>query len=296
MSVLTAWNAAAGVVVEEPGVYDMPADVYLADPVPGGSLSASGARKLLPPSCPALFDYERRNRPIPTAEFSFGHAAHRLVLGVGPDIVVVDADSWRTKGAQEARDAAEAEGKTPLLPRDYEVVMAMLVALHAHPVARALFDDRTGRPEQSLFWRDPETGIMCRARLDWLRHTDTDRRLIVPDFKTAVSAAPERFERALHDYGYNRQAAWYLDGVKALGLADNPAFVFVVQEKTPPYLVSTFEPDALSLEAGRHYNRQARLVYAECQASGRWPGYSDEVELISLPPWAQNQYFQETGK
>lgn len=296
MSVLTAWNAAAGIVVTEPGVYDMPADEYLTDPVPGGSLSASGARKLLPPSCPALFDYERRNRPTPTAEFSFGHAAHRLVLGVGPEIVVVDADSWRTKAAQQARDAAHAEGKTPLLPHDFQVVMAMVKALREHPVARALFGLGSGRPEQSLFWRDQETGIMCRARLDWLRHNDSNRRLIVPDYKTAASAAPERFERALHDYGYHRQAAWYMDGVKALDLTDNPAFVFVVQEKTPPYLVSVFEPDALALEAARHYNRQARLVYAQCQASGRWPGYSDEVELISLPPWAQTKYFQETGQ
>ena len=46
--------------VTEPGVYAMPFDVYLADPVPGGSLSTSGAKTLLN-ACPAIFAYERKH-------------------------------------------------------------------------------------------------------------------------------------------------------------------------------------------------------------------------------------------
>ena len=26
-------------------------------------------------------------------------------------------------------------------------------------------------------------------------------------------------------------------------------------------------------------------IYAECTASGRWPGYADDVVLAELPPW-----------
>ena len=292
---LVDWNAATATTVTEAGIYDLPADVYHRDPVPGGSLSASGSRKLLPPHCPAAYRYEREHKPIPTKEFSFGHAAHKLILGVGPEIVVVEADNWRTSAAQEQRDDAIAGGQTPLLTRDYEIVKAMAKALREHPVASALFEPGSGKAEQSLFWRDPETSIWCRSMLDWLRNPGPGR-LVVPDYKTAVSASPVEFEKALDNYDYYRQAAWYLDAVHVLGLADHPAFVFVVQEKTPPYLVSVFEPDSLALEAGRHYNRQARLVFAECQESGRWPGYSDEVELISLPPWAQNRYFEESGR
>jgi len=39
--------AVGGIQVTAPGVYDIPAEAYHADPVPGGSLSASGARDLL---------------------------------------------------------------------------------------------------------------------------------------------------------------------------------------------------------------------------------------------------------
>lgn len=291
---LDDWNPAIAKPVTEPGVYDLPAEVYHRDPIAGGSLSASGARKLLPPHCPAVYRYEREHKPVPTREFSFGHAAHKLVLGVGPELVVVNADNWRTKAAQETRDAALDVGDTPILEADYAIVLEMAAALRQHPIAAALFKPGTGTPEQALFWRDEETGIWCRAMLDWLRNPGLGR-LVVPDYKTAVSASPDRFEKALYEYDYHRQAAWYLDGVKALLLDANPAFVFVVQEKTPPYLVSVFEPDALALQAGRYHNRQARIVYDECQASGRWPGYSDEVELISLPAYAQNKFFQETG-
>ena len=60
--------------ITAPGVYDIPAEDYHRDPVPGGSLSSTGARKLLPPSCPAKFRYEQDNPPTPTAALDFGQA------------------------------------------------------------------------------------------------------------------------------------------------------------------------------------------------------------------------------
>lgn len=287
---------AATVLVDQPGVYDMPAEVYLADPVPGGSLSASGARRLLPPSCPALFRHWADNGQEHKAEFDFGHAAHRFVLGEGPDVMVIDADDWRTKAAREQRDEAYAAGLVPLLTADYAVVEAMAAALRAHPIASALFRPGGGVPEQSLFWVDSPTGVWRRSRLDWLPEDRSGRlngRIVVPDYKTCRSASPEHIERAMHDYGYAQQAAAYLDGIHALNLAVDAAFVFVFQEKTAPYLVTVAEPDAMALRIGRDLNRQALDLYAECVATGRWPGYSDDVELIGLPAWVERRYLQE---
>jgi len=281
--------------ITEPGVYpDLSADEYHRH----SALSASGARMLLPPSCPALFRHERDNGRPPKRDFDFGHAAHREVLGIGDDLVVVDAPDYRTSAAQDQREQAYADGMVPLLAKEYAVVQAMAEALRSHPWAGALFNpERGGKPEQSLFWTDAETDVQCRARLDWLPSLDRNpRRLVIPDYKTAKAADLVSIGRSLHEYGYARQAAWYLDGVLSLGLAERAAFVFVVQMKTPPYLVTVAEPDALSLAAGRFYNRQARQVFAECTATDRWPGFSDdEVATVSLPPWSQNQYFEESG-
>lgn len=279
-------TGAADVMITEPGVYNLPAAVYHADPVPGGSLSQSGAKKLLPPSCPALYRYWADHPEEHKRVFDFGHAAHRMVLGIGPELAVVDADDWRTKAAREQRDEAYAAGQVPLLIAEHEVVQAMAAALRTHPIASALF--RNGRPEVSLFWLDGD--VMRRAMLDWLPDP-TGGRLVVPDYKTCVSAEPGKLSKTIADYGYAQQHGWYLDGVRAHGLADETAaFVFVFQEKTPPYLITVAQVDAAALRIGQHLNRRAIDLYAECVANDRWPGYTDDVEVVSLPPYIERQY------
>jgi hypothetical protein len=274
------------VSVEQPGVYDIPEDEYHADPVPGGSLSSSGARRLLPPSCPAIFRYEQ-DHPVRKDVFDFGSAAHKLVLGAGPVIVVVDAEDWRTRAAKERREDIRDAGAIPLLRAEHAQVQAMALAIRRHPIASVLFDPSgNGRPEQSLFWQDPETGVWCRARPDWLPDTYADRRLIIPDYKTTVSASPEHITKAVGNLGYHQQDAWYTDGARALGLDDDPAFIFVFQEKTPPYLVTVVQLDEDARRAGRARNRLAIERYRDCTESGIWPGHSDEIEFITLPAWA----------
>ncbi|SES04376.1 PD-(D/E)XK nuclease-like domain-containing protein [Streptomyces qinglanensis] len=284
----------AGLDITEPGIYpDLPMDAYHADPVPGGSLSSTGARRLLPPGCPALYHHERQHGRQPRNTFDYGTAAHRLVLGDGPTIHVVEADNWRTTAAREDREDARAMGRVPLLRHEYEQVTAMADALRAHPVASVLFDPiRGGAPEQALFWRDPPTGVMRRALLDWLPQSGPGR-MVVPDYKTAASAEPEAIRRTVDTYGYHQQAAWNSAGVKALGLAEDVAFVFVVQEKTPPYLVTVVQLDAMAMRIGAARNRRALQIYAECTATGRWPGYTDAIEHLSLPPYAENRDSEE---
>lgn len=270
-----------------PGIYRMTAEQYHADPVPGGSLSSTGARKLLPPSCPALFRYEQDHGTEPKRVFDLGSAAHKMVLGIGPAIEVIEADNYRTKAAQAQRDEARERGDIPLLPDEYAQVQAMAAALREHPVAAALFDPDHGLPEQNLIWRDHQTGIMRRSRLDFLPETRRNGRVIIPDYKSCASAEPDALRKAVHNFGYHQQADWYLTGAQELGLAgDDAAFVFVAQEKNPPYLVTVFELDHEAMRTGKARNRQALSIYQWCTETGNWPGYTDDIALISLPPWA----------
>ena len=89
-------------------------------------------------------------------------------------------------------------------------------------------------------------------------------------------------------FGYHMQAPWYLDLVKGVGMSDDPQFLFVVQEKTPPYLVTVIEYDDLALAEGRRRNREAITTYLHCRETGQWPGYhdNDDAVTISLPLWA----------
>lgn len=264
-----------------PGVYDLPEADYFAAT---DALSCSGAKLLLPPSCPALFRY-RQDHPVHKDVFDFGSAAHRMVLGAGPSIITVDAPDWRGKSAKDSRDAIRADGMIPLLVSDAARVEGMAEAIRRHPIASALLDPAWGEPERSLFWTDEDTGVPRRCRLDWLPTGDFSR-VIVTDYKTCASAAPDAFAKAAANYGYFMQDPYYLDGVRALGLDDDPAFLFVAQEKEPPYLVNVIQLDEDARAAGRERNRRAIERFRDCTEAGRWPGYSEDIEQISLPPWA----------
>jgi hypothetical protein len=263
-------------------VYDMPEAEYHAHP----ALSASGAKRLLPPGCPALFKWEREH-PVHKDVFDFGSAAHREVLGAGGPVEVGAFSDYRSKDARSWRDGCRAEGRTPILVGDWDQVLGMARAIREHPVASALLDPDRGRPEVSLFWRDEGNGVDRRSRFDWLPDA-SDGRLIIPDYKTAQSAEPGAFARSAATYGYHQQAAWYMDAAVALGLAEpgGVSFVFIAQEKTAPYLVTVCELDPYAIDVGRRLNDRACQVFAECTATDTWPGYSEDVELIYLPSWA----------
>lgn len=276
-----------------PGVYEITADEYHADPVEGGSLSSTGARKILAPGTPALFRYEQLNPPAPKDTFDEGHAAHQMVLGVGPEIEVIDADAWRTNAAKDARAAAYAAGRIPLLPKTFTRIEAMAEALKRHEMAEALMRPGEGKAEQTLIWRDADTGVNRRALIDWLPKRTPGRRMLAVDYKTTANAANDAISKAVYDYGYHQQAAWYLDGItEVLGEAE-PAFLFVFQEKAAPYLVNVVELDPAALRIGRDLNRRALRLYDWCRRRDEWPGYGPDVQQISLPVWVENRHLAE---
>lgn len=278
-----------------PGVYDgIPEATYHRDPVKGGSLSSSGARKLLAPSCPAIFKYEQDHKPPHKKEFDFGHAAHELVLGVGSGIEVIEAADWKKKDAQEAKKAAYANDKVPLLPKEMDVVKAMANAIREHPIAGALFRPGTGKPEQSLFWKDPATSVICRARFDWLPTQVKGKRLVIGDYKTAHSLTDRDLQKAIHEHGYHQQDDFYRAGARALGIGDkDTSFVFIFQMKKPPYLIRVVELDWVARRIGRERNEKALKTYAHCMETGHWPGFSDTIEIFSLPVYAERQHDEE---
>lgn len=258
-------------------ILDMPEATYHADPIPGGSLSVSWAKKLLAPGGPAKFRWEwdhRDQRPASDA-LDFGKVAHAIVLGEGAQFEVLPGDDLRKKETADADRAARSEGRTPIKPKDMATIHAMAEALAAHHLARELL---AGSPEVSLFAPDEPSGVMRRGRTDVLRERE------IVDYKTARDANPATFARVAADLRYDMQAAWYIDLAQACDL-DVDRFFFVAQEKAPPYLVSVTELDADFLEIGRRANRRAIDLFAECTASGDWPGYAPVTHTLAPPPW-----------
>ncbi|HEX7133136.1 MAG TPA: PD-(D/E)XK nuclease-like domain-containing protein, partial [Iamia sp.] len=205
-------------------------------------------------------------------------------------IAEIDADSWRTKAAKEARDEARAEGMTPLLTKDVETVQAMAKALRSDPKAAPFLAPGSGDAEQVLVWEDGETGVMRRAMLDWLPHQVPGRRVVIPDYKTCADAEPSALEKAMHNHGHHMQGDWYRAGAMALGLVrPDAAFVFICQEKEPPYLVTVYEPHPTAWLVAASKNRWAIDTYKQCTDTNTWPGYTTDVVQLRLPRWVEIQ-------
>ncbi len=273
----------------KPGIHDMPEADYFAHTE---ALSHSGAKLIL--DCPAKFrhDSDHPRTDVPDA-MSFGSAAHCAVLNphqVGDLVAVFDFDNWRTKAAQEAKKEAIADNVAPVLRKDWTTAVEMARIVHDHPLAGRLLDN--GKAEQSLFWAADD--IQKRARLDWMPNVDGER-LIVADYKTAKDAEVHGFEKAVTNYGYHSQAAWYSEGVHAVtGIW--PTFLFIVQETDAPYVVSVIELSSEMLKIGTERIEHAVRTYKQCMTTGIWPAYSDEVEMATAPVWASIRHEEDLQK
>lgn len=278
---MTAVEVEAPVEVQ-PGLYDIPAELYHSDPIPGGSLSSTGARTLVK-KCPAAFKWQLDNPQPYKKELELGTAAHKLVLDDGPELVLVDAEKWNTDAIKAEVAAIRAAGDIPLKRHELDQVHAMAAALREHEEAASLLEPGSGVAEQSAFWDD--NGIWRRARFDWLRN---DGQIV--DYKTARSCRREDLEKAFNEHGYHQQQEWYLDAGLALDVADpERPFQFVLQEKEPPYLVVVTTCDPMARGIGRHLNEVALNTYAICRQSGDWPGYLPNP-MTALPTWVERQY------
>jgi PDDEXK-like domain of unknown function (DUF3799) len=209
-----------------------------------------------------------------------------MVLGEGGQLVCVNAPDWRTKVARESRQKAWDMGRAPLLKKDIYLAQLMAGKVFEHHIAGKLLQD--GSAELSGYWHDEATGVRLRCRPDFMPHNMPAGRPLIVEYKTSQSANPRRFAKTMADYGYHQQAAWNLDGIAACCGVQDAAFVFIVQQKDPPWLVSVCQVEPEDIARGRAQNRQAIDTYAQCRESGIWPGY-DGLYTIALPGWARHQ-------
>ncbi|NEW42760.1 hypothetical protein GV794_02135 [Nocardia cyriacigeorgica] len=266
-----------------PGLYpEIPESVYHGDP---NSLSSTGVRTLVKPGGPAKFIGAE---PVDNDDFDIGTAAHELLLGTGAGIVEVKFKTWQGNAAKEERAKARAEGKTPLLTKQLEATRAMVKAARNRPEVAALLPP-DGVPEMSAYALDPATWVMLRARFDFLIAIGPDGRVRVVDYKTTKNAAPKKFERSAVEYGYHVQEAHYRRVLDALGY-EVERFVFLAQEKEPPYLTSIHEFDAAAVREGDRIVSAGIEIFAACRDADDWPGYGDRTYRMSLPAWAIGEW------
>ena len=222
----------------------------------------------------------------PTAAMAIGSAVHTHVLELDQwdaQYVVAPAGiDRRTKvGKAEWEVFQTAIGTRTVISReDADLVMRIGRSVLSHPAAAYLLG-LSGKAETTHMWIDEISGLQCKCRPDWL----LDDGSMIVDLKTTEDASPRGFQKSIAQWRYHVQAAWYLDGIEHATGKRPEQFAFLAVEKKPPYACAVYVADQQMIEIGRDTARRNLDKLNICKAADYWPGYSDGIEKINLPPW-----------
>jgi exodeoxyribonuclease VIII len=227
-----------------------------------------------------------RVAPEATAAMLLGSAVHTYVLELDTwdsrYVTMPEGIDRRTKAGKESFAAFQefAGDRITISRDDTDLVIKMSSAIYSHPAASMLLN-LPGKAETTYMWFDDVTGLHCKCRPDWISNDGS----ILVDIKTTEDASLNEFRRSIAKFNYHNQAAWYLNGVEQATGKRPDQFLFICVEKRHPHCVAVYAADAAMITAGEIATRNALNTLSICRAADHWPGYSDQIQQISLPPW-----------
>lgn len=242
---------------------------------------------------PLHFKYALENPAELTPSLVFGSAVHKYILE--PEefnneyAVLPNSIDRRTKAGKAAYDAFwEENGDKNLISNDDMIIITKM----ADVVKNNIFVKRLleGEHETSFFWDDELTGEKCKCRPDCI--TKVGEQYVIVDYKTTDNAETEAFRSSSIKYGYDLQAGMYLEGVKVnTGL--DCVFIFIAQEKKPPYAVNILQADEFMVKEGQRLFHDLLGIYHECRITNNWYGYEGPdggVSNLTLPKWLLKEF------
>jgi exodeoxyribonuclease VIII len=274
----------------EPGVYDISIEQYHAGP----GVSRSGVKLFMRSPLHYWHKYLNPNiKPETKPEIitsrnalDFGNAFHAFVLEkeqFAKRYIVAEKHNRVTTAGKKARTEMlqAAQGRQLLCSEAFEQIKAMAAQINASTTASALIDGALY--EKSIFWRDNESGLLCKVRPDIWRKNKMSRNIIV-DVKTCDDASPQAFERSIYLYGYDLQAAMIHEALHALYNINVMDFVFIAVEKEPPYAIGLYPLHENAIHKGIEDFKKASHDIKLCFDANNWPSYPDSI--VNLPRYA----------
>ena len=265
-------------------VLNMPNDDYHAGPGIGNSGLNLIARS------PAHFYFAPPQEPNRFKEI--GSAIHCALLEperfAADYVLLKDVKDRRSSAYKEANKVHP--GEFLLTGPEADNIVGMQQAVYAQRHARAVLETK-GTREAAIYSRDPETGVLVRAKYDIL--TDSGRAI---DLKKTQDARPSTFSRSAFNYRYHCQTAFYSDVFEWATGDKLAAFAILAVEEKIPHAAMLYVLDDQAVEAGRALYRSALNIYAKCLEQNHWPAYGEEPQILSLPPWAERSIENELNE
>lgn len=224
---------------------------------------------------PKHYLYALEHPPEETDDMRQGRLNHSTVFE--PHTVAAKYAVWeggRRYGKEWDAFCDLNRGLTIMQPADMEKAQNIAEAVWTHKHAARLLE--AGKCEQVILWADKDTGLPCKARVDWLGDWGVD-------LKTTNDIEARAFGRHCSSFMYYGQVAFYNAGVYASGIEVPWAFIAV--EKNPPHDVAVYTVEDDDMYAGEVKVQQALNLVAKCRECGEWPGQYPEPLRVQLPGW-----------
>ena len=210
----------------------------------------------------------------------------RLLFKTGAEVVIVDADSWRTNAAKQAREEAENRGAIAVLREKHDEAEAIANELRA-----TLFDRgvnlNDGAAQVRCEWTS--SGVACKGFIDLLFLGGDDGTATIYDLKTCENAAPDALKLDLRS---SLQAAAYVEAIETMHpeYLGRTSMKFIFAEADGADLTIA-EPDGMLKSLGESRWRRAVQLWGECLKTSRFPGYPKEVARLAAKPWEMTEDF-----
>lgn len=253
----------------KPGIYDQSNEEYHSGP----GYSSTNLIDCTSYS-PGHMKHWKLNPTKPTPSMIEGTMLHEALIE--PELfkgkyMVADGRSKEGKALIEANP-----DKIKVSEATLNKVIAMRDSVLKHTNIKSLIAG--AQIEKAIYWNDVDTGLLCKTKPDILR---TDLGLII-DIKTIDSGALWNVKRAIRDYKYHLSAAFYTDGVNTILNGCIKEFMFFFIEKEAPHGVRKIILSLSDLEKGFNEYKESLLKIKQCEDSGHWPLYPDEVVELNV--------------
>jgi len=226
--------------------------------------------------------------PTPTTEaMQFGTWAHTLMLEPkrfqNEYYQERKFDKRTKKGKADAEAYAQMNLNMESIPeKDMMHLAGMRYALDDgnHTMAETLLE--TGDSEVSCFFEYED--MDWKVRFDKLDMT----KRIITEYKTTSSNVPQIFASNAINFGYHVAAYLYKMGAE-LYFGEDFSYLFVCQEKKPPYAIAVYEPDQAFFDAGEVALENLIGMLKAYKASdwtlpdGRF--VTDVIQTLNAPAW-----------
>lgn len=242
---------------------------------------------------PYHFKYwmDHKDEQEDTTALRFGRAVHKYILETDDffnEFAIMPVFDRRTKDGKAQYEAwmNENASKDYVTEEEFETLKAMAEVVKNNKYASRLLK---GEHEKSFFWVDEETGEACKCRPDCL--TEVGEQHIIVDYKTTEDAELSAFMKSAIKYGYDLQAGMYCEGMKK-NTGHDYIFVFVAQEKKPPFDINVLQVDEFFMKEGTELFHNLMNIYHECKTTGNWwgvMGKGGEVNSLGLPNWLRKE-------